>query len=243
MPSETGTRKKMLAKIWASGAGLVFGLALIAAIGAGAFPAWAAGGPTLTITHPTPAFDRRLGSSAAGVDGNVLVGAVGVDSANGAGYLFNGTTGTLLREFLNPSPNLTVGGDQFGTSVAGAMGKILVGAPLDDDTTVTDAGAAYFYTFDGMTMTWSSPLTIPNPNPIASADNFGTSVAIVGGNFLVGAPLFDDAGPLVDSGAAYLFDAVTGALLRTFSNPTPAGGDQFGFAVAAMIILLLHPGG
>jgi len=48
---------------------------------------------------------------------------------------------------------------------------------------------------------------------------------------LVGAPL-DDAGAL-DTGAAYLFDGGTGALLQTFPNPAQGAFDHFGFALAA----------
>jgi hypothetical protein len=43
----------------------------------------------------------------------------------------------------------------------------------------------------------------------------------------------DDTGA-VDSGAAYLFDSSTGALLHTFLNPTPAAGDWFGMCVAGV---------
>ena len=77
------------------------------------------------------------------------------------------------------------------------------------------------------------PLTLTqtflNPTPNGN-DRFGGSVAISGNNVLVGALLDDAAGR--DSGAAYLFDAVTGNLLQTFLNPTPASGDNFGNSVA-----------
>jgi len=62
-------------------------------------------------------------------------------------------------------------------------------------------------------------LSISNPKPSENA-NFGYSVAAVGDNILVGCP-YDDTGAR-DAGAAYLFSGLTGKLLRTFSNPTPA---------------------
>ena len=49
----------------------------------------------------------------------------------------------------------------------------------------------------------------------------------MGGNVLVGAN-YDDTGA-TDAGAADLFDGTTGALLRTFVNPTAENGDHFGF--------------
>src|SRR5260221_14150517 len=60
-------------------------------------------------------------------------------------------------------------------------------------------------------------LTINNPTP-AAFDNFSISVAAVGNNVLIGA-LGDNTGGN-DSGAAFLFDGATRALLQTFVNPT-----------------------
>jgi len=74
-------------------------------------------------------------------------------------------------------------------------------------------------------------LSISNPKPSENA-NFGYSVAAVGDNILVGCP-YDDTGAR-DAGAAYLFSSSTGELLRTFSNPTPAEDDSFGWSVAGV---------
>ncbi len=74
------------------------------------------------------------------------------------------------------------------------------------------------------------PVTFNNPTP-ESGDIFGNSVSISGNNVLVGA-LNDDTG--ATDGSAYLFDATTGGLLKTFNNPAPDSGnvDQFGFSVS-----------
>lgn len=53
-----------------------------------------------------------------------------------------------------------------------------------------------------------------------------------GDGFLIGAPGFTATGG--GGGAAYLFDGPTGALLRTFSNPSPAAGDTFGYGLAVL---------
>ena len=84
-------------------------------------------------------------------------------------------------------------------------------------------------------------LTLTNPTP-AVGDGFGSSVAAVGNNILVGVP--NDDTNAVNSGAAYLIDGTTGALLLTFTNPTPAIGDFFGYSVAAVgnnILVVLMP--
>ena len=124
----------------------------------------------------------------AGVGGNILVGARrgrpgGVTDA-GSAYLFDGATGALLLTIPNPAP---VAYDQFGISVAGVGGNILVGAHQDDPG-VMEAGSAYL--FDGVT--GALLLTIPNPAPVAD-DSFGSTVAGVGGNILVAAYADDPA--------------------------------------------------
>jgi hypothetical protein len=48
----------------------------------------------------------------------------------------------------------------------------------------------------------------------------------MGNNILIGAPDEDTAGA-ADAGAAYLFDGLTGSLLQTFLNPSPAALDHF----------------
>ena len=68
-------------------------------------------------------------------------------------------------------------------------------------------------------------------------DEFGDSVAFLGGNILVGAR-GDGA---ADEGTVYLFDGTTGQRLRTILNPDPGPGgipgftgDLFGASVAAL---------
>jgi hypothetical protein len=71
--------------------------------------------------------------------------------------------------------------------------------------------------------------TLNNPAP-TMGDNFGRSVSISGDHVVIGAD-GDDPGGVAAAGAAYLFDTVTGALLRTFTKPTPGASDFFGSSV------------
>lgn len=77
-----------------------------------------------------------------------------------------------------------------------------------------------------------STLTATLNNPAAAAtDYFGYSVAMADNFIIIGAVL-DDPGGTADAGTAYVFDATTGALLRTLNNPSPDTTDEFGISVA-----------
>lgn len=181
--------------------------------------------PLLTIFNPTPAANDLFGAAVAGFGNDLLVGAPGANGNLGEVYRFDGTTGALLATFANPSGTA----DRFGAAVAAVGNNVLIGAPLND-AGATDAGIAYLFDATGTLL-----LTFANPTPIpatGTADQFGSAVAAVGNNVLIGA-LGDDTGA-TNAGAAYLFDGNTGALLRTFTNPSPTLSDQFGGAVAAV---------
>src|SRR6185437_12273833 len=127
----------------------------------------------------------------------------------------------LRTTFTNPAPAES---DWFGVPVA-ALGsdRVLIGAS-HDDVGATDTGAAYLFSTNGILLT-----TFTNPAP-AAGDEFGFSVAAVGSDrVLIGA----DFGGAGDTGVAYLF-STNGALLTTFTNPTPAYTDLSGYPVAAM---------
>jgi photosystem II stability/assembly factor-like uncharacterized protein len=180
----------------------------------------------LTITNPTPAANDYFGNAVAAVGSDrVLIGAQSDDtgaSDAGAAYLFS-ATGTLLTTFTNPTPAV---GDNFGSSVAGVgSDRVLIGAP-DDGTGAPDTGAAYLFSTNGTLLT-----TFTNPTP-AVADRFGWSVAGVGSDrVLIGAYHYSTGA--AGTGAAYLF-STNGTLLTTFTNPTPAAYDYFGYAVAGV---------
>jgi hypothetical protein len=179
-----------------------------------------------TLQRPEPAAGDWFGNGVAAVGENLLVGALGEDTDArdaGAAYLFDGKTGEVLRTFRKPEPAEE---EWFGAAVAGVGENVLIGAPLAD-IGAKDAGAAYL--FDGKTGALLQ--TFKNPSPGAD-DWFGATVAAVGDQVLIGAFL-DDAGAK-DSGAAYLFDSKTGALLRTFRRTTPAADDWFGVSLASL---------
>lgn len=171
------------------------------------------------------AFDG-FGSAITAVGNNILVGAFGDEAgANNAGsaYLLDASTGDLVKEFNKPNP---LGQENFGAGVAVVGNNLLITSPADD-TGAPNAGTAYLY--DGSS--FALLRAIHNPTP-AENDFFGWSVAAVGSSILLGA-YGDDTGA-ADAGSAYLVDGSSGMLLRTFNNPTPASGDNFGMAVGAV---------
>src|SRR5438132_24204 len=168
-----------------------------------------------TFQKPALLAGGSFGISVAAVGTNLLVGAENPTVVR----LFNGAGGALLRTFETSSPAAT---PLCQVSVAAVGTNVLIGVP-GDSTVGSDAGAAYL--FDGTTGVLLMSFREPN---VAAGNQFGCSVAAVGGNVLVGAP------HIADPGAAYLFDGTTGTLLGAFSSPTPSGGDLFGYSVGAV---------
>jgi len=188
-----------------------------------------------SLFSPTPAADDQFGRAIAAMGDDILVGAYHADAeqpgANipgtrivhaGAAYRFDRLDGRLLQTFVNPTPKAD---DRFGRAVAAEEDRVLIGAYLDD-TAAINAGAAYLMD----AVTGELLQTLLSPNPVYN-DQFGRSVAMAGGNLLIGSRLDDTVG--YDAGAAYLFDGSTGDLLQSFFSPSPAWGDQFGYCVAA----------
>jgi hypothetical protein len=177
----------------------------------------AATGNLRTLNNPSPAAFDYFGYSVAISGTTVVVGAYG-DAAGAAGagsvYVFDATTGNLLRTLNNPSP---VTYEQFGYAVAVSENTVVVGTGLRTDSA---------YVFNAATGTLQATLDNPTPSP---GDKFGHSVAIFGDTIVVGAS-GKNAGAIA-SGSAYTFDAA-GNLLRVLANPSPEDSEEFGYSVA-----------
>ncbi len=178
-----------------------------------------------TFTNPNPAKVQAFGWSVAAV-GNDRVIISGLANVNypppypGGVYLFT-TNGTLFTTFTNPTPAIPGG---FGASLAVIAGnRLLIGAPNDGPG---GAGVAYLYSTNGTLL-----MTITNPVP-ADGDNFGEAVAVVGTDRLL-ISATDAAATKGTGGSAYLF-TTNGTLLTTFTNPTPAANESFGWSVAVV---------
>jgi hypothetical protein len=178
------------------------------------------------LANPSPDVGQLFGFSLGIAPGAILVGTPFYDAqalGSGASHLFEAGSGALLRSFRNPRPEDY---DLFGQAHAAIGDQLLIGAPFDD-TAAANAGAVYL--FDPARRTPVHSFTSPNPH---AGDFFGTALAAVGSLVLVGAPFDDTAEP--DAGAAYLFDAATGALVRSLFDPAPSADGRFGSAVATL---------
>jgi hypothetical protein len=176
-----------------------------------------------TLNNPAPAATDLFGWSVS-MSANQMLAAAPLDDSGaadtGSVYLFDAATANLLHTLNNPTPAVN---DGFGNAVSLSGNRVLVGA-LNDDTGATDAGSAYLFDTTGNLLR-----TFNNPTP-APVDLFGYAVSLSGDRVLVGTP-FDSTGGTY-AGSAYLYDGPTGKLLNTLTNPTPANGDQFGYAVS-----------
>ena len=131
--------------------------------------------------------------------------------------------GDFLAEFANPGVTNQAGAEAgYAIDVDGNLA--VGGAPGADANGVSNVGQVLVYDHTSGALL----RTLANPYP-QSGDRFGHAVAISGTTIVVGNHV-DDAGA-VDSGQAYVFDALTGDLLHTLTNPTPGPFDYFGFAV------------
>lgn len=159
------------------------------------------------------------------LDGSVAaVASLGDDDnglESGAAYLFDAINGTQLRKLL---PQDGAAGDGFGTGIDIAGDRVVVSSYLDDDNG-QDSGSAYLFDVDN-----GQQLHKLLPSDGAEGDWFGNDAAIESNLVLVGAPRADAVA--MDSGAAYLFDAVTGNELMKLIPDDGGAGDQFGDKVA-----------
>jgi len=173
--------------------------------------------------------DDEFGNSVAIKDDTVVVGAHFADlpsnSAAGAAYRFM-RSGTVWIEVQKLTPSgATLGGNQFGESLAVSGDKLVVGSD-HDDTPETAAGAVYVFVDSGAAYSPQQKLTIGNGT---NGDLFGFSVAIEG-NTLVGGAREDTAA----SGAAYVFEfnGATWTLQQKLTASDAAAFDRFGWSVA-----------
>jgi hypothetical protein len=120
--------------------------------------------------------------------------------------------------------------DNFGHSVAIWGDTALVGAPADDHSGFSDAGAAYVYTRTGATWAFQHKFTSLAPG----VDQYmGNAVALSGAIALVAQSSVDNIDPS-DPGAVYAYSrsGATWSYETTLWPGDAANGDEFGSAVA-----------
>jgi hypothetical protein len=152
---------------------------------------------------------------------NALVGALGVNSARGAAYVFTrtGTTWTQQAK-LTASDGQTP--DNLGSSVSLSGDTALVGASGQGSS----KGAAYVFTRSGTTWTQQAKLLASDGQ---ASDYFGCSVSLIGDTGFVGA-----SGSNGNKGSTYVFTrgGTTWTQQAKLVATDGASGDNFGCSVS-----------
>jgi hypothetical protein len=159
--------------------------------------------------------NENLGDSVA-ISGQIVVGGannhnqVGVNS--GAAYVFDALTGDQLQKLV---PSDAAADMNFAESVAVAGTTAWIGAY----GFTAGAGAVYTFdlTLDGATATEQNK--IPSPDG-AALDQFSRGLAVSPWLAVVNAPFHDAFGAISDSGAVYIIDPTTGAILAKIARTT-----------------------
>jgi len=186
--------------------------------------------PNAYDTADNDSFGRSVSIS----DTYSIVGAPNEDDAggldSGKSYIYNTVTGELLWTLDNPNAYDTSASDTFGSAVSISDTYCAVSASTEDDAGGLSSGKVYIFT----NATGELLHTLDNPNAYGTSagDNFGKSVAITDSYCIVGAHNEDDDSGS-NSGKAYIYNTVTGALLHTLDDPNldGFGGDLFGISV------------
>jgi hypothetical protein len=120
-------------------------------------------------------------------------------------------------------------GDLLGYSVAVSGDTVIAGAVDDDPLGLNNGGAAYVFVRGADTWAQQGPPLIAS-DPTEAAQ-FGLSVAVSGDTAVIGAP-YDDAGGLLNAGAAYIFVRKGGVWTQQQKlTPTGSADDLFGYSV------------
>ncbi len=175
----------------------------------------------------------RFGFAVALSGESALIGAystdLGANLVQGAAHVFTRSGAVWTRQALLVAQDGGYG-DQFGAAVALHGDIALVGAFSADIGTNISQGAAYVHERTGSSWAQQSKL---HTGSGSSDDQFGFAVAVSGDTALVGAR-FDDVGPHLDQGSAYVFRRSGNAWLlqaKLVANDG-AAGDRFGYSVA-----------
>lgn len=183
---------------------------------------------------PVTAGNFNFGVAMASMGSTMLVGAeeTEIEPPGITVFMYNTNTGNLIRTFN--SIGLRSGSDLSNSFLAVSGTNFLVGTPGNANGV---GGATLIDSITGnVLLTLTSPTGAPNTD-------FGFSVATLPGNrFAVSAP-FADIG-FNNSGAVYVFDGTTGALLQTLLDPGASANGHFGKSIAAVgtNILIGAPG-
>jgi hypothetical protein len=179
-----------------------------------------------TYSSPNAQIDGTFGESV-GISGTTAIIGASYETASGdslAGHAYLVDTTTSAVTTLT-SPNVQTDGG-FGRSVAVSGDTAVVGAWAETASGLANAGHAYLVNLTTLAVT---TLTSPNPQ---SSGFFGFSVAVNGSTVAVAATgQSTKIANVSHEGSVYIFNASTGALKRTITDPVGTTDPEFGYSV------------
>ena len=181
--------------------------------------------------QPQSSRGTQFGSAVATTGSRLLIGAPRDDFGprdGGAAYLFD-AAGTFLQIFLHPDARA---GDRFGSALAIAGNSFVMGAPLRNTAGSSNSGEVFVFDEQDGTIIRN----LPRP-ATARGEGFGSHIAMLGGDVLVGAP--NDDLSAVNGGTAFLYDTATGGNRWTFESPRSGRADRFGTSIASTGALII----
>ncbi len=197
------------------------------------------------LISPSSFTYHRFGSSV-GISGNTIVVGAPLGYSVPGGVYRSGLAHVFEYDACNETWNETdilqasdaTANDNYGTSVAIAGTRIVVGAPFDDDNG-SSTGSAYLFT--RIAGSWIETTKINHTAPVRY-DYFGQSVAIseTGTELVVGAPGRDGVG--LNEGGAYVFERVafnwsqTDELVASDATNYDAFGQSVGITTGTVIV-------
>jgi phosphopantetheinyl transferase (holo-ACP synthase) len=168
------------------------------------------------ITAPDQAYADYFGYSVSisGDGSHAIAGAYLEDTPTynaGSAYIFSrsGTNWTFQSKITAPD---AADHDWFAWSVSISSdgSRAIAGAYGDDGPAGTpqpNYGSAYIFSRSGTSWTFQQKITAPDATSI---DSFGLSVSISGdGSYAIAGAFGDDAGSILDTGAAYIYNLPT----------------------------------
>ena len=178
-----------------------------------------------TFTSPNPHANEHFGVAVAAYGTTVVVGAPeSVGDSGGVVYELDGGPGALLHTLAPPSGPLI---NMFGTHLAIVGTNVLASDSNAGAGAQLEIGAAALY--DGPTGAMLRYFV--NPTPVQFASNaFGQAIAGIGNDVFVS----DTLDQPDHSGSVFRFDATTGALLQTITQPGHSGPASFGASSATI---------
>ena len=182
---------------------------------------------SLTAAYVPPTPSAPINTAAPVITGTADLGeTLTVSTGTWSGF----PTPTYTYQWYNGTSPISGATSSTYVPVVDDVGDILRCGVTATNTSGSSTALTEYTSIVTGILEWSRVYTLDNPNAYGTAaqDQFGQSVAVSGNYAIVGAPQEENIGTSF-TGKAYIFNATTGVLLHTLSEPD---GTELGCSVA-----------